>query len=97
MDALAQAVEAADGPWPVLAIALIGLYALFWKFGNQILVAVREGHAETKQISESIVTNHGSKNIGDAVDRLTEQVGVVTNILVGLDDRVSKLEDTRGS
>ena len=93
MDSLAQAVQAADGPWPVLAIALIGLYALFWKFGNQLLTLTKEVHSEAKNVSDSIVTNHGSKNIGDAIDRLTEQVGVVTTMIAGIDDRVGRLED----
>lgn len=84
-DALARAVEAADGPWPVIAIAVIGLYVLLWRFGGQLLAVARENnvvaheakdvavaaHDEAKQISESIITNHGSKNLGDAVDRLT--------------------------
>jgi hypothetical protein len=77
MDSLARAVEAADGPWPVLAIAVIGLYVLAWKFGKDFLSILKANHAETKHISESIVTNHGSKNLGDAVDRLTEQVGLL--------------------
>lgn len=92
-DTLARAVEAADGPWPVLAIALIGLYALFWKFGNQLLSLMQAQHEETKGIAESIVTNHGSKNIGDAVDRLTENVWVIKDYVEGLDDRLTKLEE----
>lgn len=81
MDSLARAVEAADGPWPVIAIGLIGVYVLVWRFGGQILATVREinttataAHTEARSISESILTNHGSKNLGDAVDRLYETV-----------------------
>ena len=86
MDSLAEAVQAADGPWPVLAIALIGVYALVWKYGRDLLLMARTAaeasteaaevakaaHQESMDISESIVTNHGSKHLGDAVDRLTE-------------------------
>ena len=93
MDSLAQAVQAADGPWPVLAIAIIGVYVLVWKFGSQILDLAKAAHQETKSISESIVTNHGSKNLGDAIDRLYEMQLVQTEILSGLDDRIVKLEE----
>lgn len=95
MDQLARAVEAADGPWPVIAIGLIGLYVLAWKFGGELLSLLRENiqltkaaHDETKQISESIVTNHGSKNLGDAIDKITEK-------LEGMDQRLQVLEENR--
>ncbi len=85
MDNLARAVEAADGPWPVLAIAIIGLYVLAWKFGKDIISALKANHAETKHISDSIVTNHGSKNIGDAIDRLTVAVENIQQRLSALE------------
>lgn len=86
MDPLARAVEAADGPWPVFAIAILGLYVLVWRFGGQLLNVARDNndlakgavttatkaHEQIKQVSDSIVTNHGSKNLGDAIDRLSE-------------------------
>lgn len=86
MGSLEKAVEAADGPWPVIAIAIIGLYLLMWKFGSQLLLVARENnglakgavttatkaHEQIKAVSEQIVTNHGSKHIGDSIDRLTE-------------------------
>jgi hypothetical protein len=69
----------------LLALVIIGFFALAWKFGKEIITALREIRTEqaavrvetaaTKEkvehVSTSIVTNHGSKNIGDAVDRLT--------------------------
>lgn len=86
MDPLARAVEAADGPWPVFAIAIIGLYVLIWRFGGQLLRVAQENnglargavttatkaHQQIREVSEQIVTNHGSKNLGDAIDRLSE-------------------------
>lgn len=88
MNDLTRAVEAADGVWPVLAIFIIGLYVLVWKFGGVLLAGVRKSGtdasdarivasdvlAETQQISENITTNHGSRNIGHAVDILTEML-----------------------
>jgi ubiquinone biosynthesis protein UbiJ len=90
MDALQKLVETvmagANGPWPVIALAVLGGYVILWKFGNQILGLLQQTHAEARNISESIVTNHGSKNLGDAVDRLTEQVGAIH-------ERLDKLEN----
>lgn len=96
MDSLVEAVKAADGPWPVLAIAIIGLYFLVYRFGGQLIALAHEGndtaaaaHLEVKQVAESIVTNHGSKNIGDAIDRLTVK-------LDDLGDRMEALEKKVG-
>ena len=79
MEELLKAAEAADSGWSVLAIAIIGLYLLAWKFGGELLRLTRDSnevaknaHAEVSQVREDIRTNHGSKNLGDAVDRLTE-------------------------
>lgn len=94
MDPLVEAVEAADGPWPVLAIAIIGLYVLVWRFGGKILLLAQEGnrtaaaaHQRVEYVAESIVTNHGSKNLGEAVDRLTEQVGLLHARMSTLEER----------
>lgn len=103
MESLAQAVEAADGVWPVLAIFIIGLYVLIWKFGGTLLVNIRkngnEGReasmvaqdvlAETQQIAKNIVTNHGSRNIGHAIDMITE-------LLTGLRTDLSLMEEATG-
>lgn len=81
MDALVEAIEAADGPWPVVAIAIIGLYLIIWRYGAKILDLLRENKSvaavaaeKANQIADSIQTNHGSESLGDAVDRLTEGV-----------------------
>lgn len=88
MDSLVEAVQAADGPWPVLAIAIIGLYVLVWRFGGRLITLLQAQHVETKNISDSIITNHGSKNIGDAVDRLTEQVGLLHARMSAIEEKV---------
>lgn len=85
MDAIADIIASVDTPLGLLALVIIGFFALAWKFGKEIITALREIRTEqaavraevdvTKQVAEhvktSIVTNHGSKNIGDAIDRLT--------------------------
>lgn len=86
MDSLADMVKAADNGWAVLAIIILGMYVLAWRFGGEILRLARENNAavkrtqvaaeetrtETQAISENIITNHGSKNLGDAIDRITD-------------------------
>lgn len=79
MEGLGDIVEAADSAWAITAIALLGIFALLWKYGGEILKLTRENaevakvNAEVTQgVAESIVTNHGSRNLGDAIDRLTE-------------------------
>lgn len=78
MDAIADIIASVDTPLGLLALVIIGFFALAWKFGKEILGTlkdIRVEQATTKEkvehVSTSIVTNHGSKNIGDAVDRLT--------------------------
>jgi hypothetical protein len=85
VDAIADIIGAVDTPLGLLALVIIGFFALAWKFGKEIISALREIRTEqaavraevdmTKSVAEhvktSIITNHGSKNIGDAIDRLT--------------------------
>lgn len=78
MDSVAEIIGSVDTPLGLLALVVIGFFALAWKFGKEIITALREIRVEqaaTKtqvaHVSESIITNHGSKNIGDAIDRLT--------------------------
>jgi hypothetical protein len=85
VDAVAGIIETVDTPLGLLALVIIGFFALAWKFGKEIITALREIRVEqtatktqlddTKtqidHVSNSIITNHGSKNIGDAIDRLT--------------------------
>lgn len=81
MNDLSRVIEATDSAWALSAIFLIGIYSLLWKFGGEMLSLARENNHVAKQaaaaaedVKTSIITNRGSKNIGDAVDRLTEQL-----------------------
>jgi hypothetical protein len=78
VEQIAGIISAVDTPLGLLALIIVGLYALAWKFGKDIIVTLREIRTEqattkrqVEHVSESIITNHGSKNIGDAIDRLT--------------------------
>lgn len=84
-DGLAEVVDAADSAYALFAIAMIGMFALAWRWGGKLLDKLAENTRVTKEskevaveakkiatgVAESIVTNHGSKNLGDAVDRIT--------------------------
>lgn len=78
MDDAAGLIDAVDSGYGLIALLIIGIFATIWKFGSEILATVRdsneiakESHSVTTGIEKSIITNHGSKNIGDAIDRLT--------------------------
>jgi hypothetical protein len=81
MEDLLKSAAQFNSGWGVAALLIILLFLLAWRFGNQLISLLQENarvsaavHAEAQNISQSIITNHGSKNIGDAVDRLTEAV-----------------------
>ena len=64
------------GYWQLLLLLLlVGALALAWKYGREMLSLMRETTKVTKNIKTDIITNRGSKNLGDAIDRLTENVG----------------------
>jgi hypothetical protein len=78
MEHVDDILGAASSPWGLVALLLLGFFALTWKYGHEILATMREvrsaardTHDVAKKVEQSIVTNHGSKNIGDAIDRLT--------------------------
>lgn len=71
MENVAEILQAVDSPWPFLALAMLGFFALAWRFGKEIISLLHETRETTKDVQKSIITNHGSSNIGDAVDRIT--------------------------
>ena len=72
---VAVIIEAVDSWRAVLILLILGFYLFFWKYGREMLSLMRETTKVTKNIKTDIITNHGSKNLGDAIDRLTENVG----------------------
>lgn len=85
LEHIAPILSELDSPWSVMGLFLIGFFALFWKFGRDLLQVVKETRDTASHVSESIVTNHGSKNLGDAIDRLTSMV--MDGALSGAEDR----------
>lgn len=89
-DNIIRIMEAADSGWPVVALFVVILGGLGWKYGAELLRITKQNQElamssqnvalankrETEHISDAIITNHGSKNIGDAIDRLTEWMAV---------------------
>lgn len=87
-DGLVRVVEAADSGWAVLAIFLLGLYVLAWRYGGEALTLLRSTHDTAEHVATSIVTNHGSKNLGDAVDRLTVSIEANRLEVRGVNDKL---------
>lgn len=121
MEWVADIIDSVDTPLGLLALVIIGFFALAWKFGKEIITALREIRTEqaavraevdvTKAVAEhvksSIVTNHGSKNIGDAIDRLTgwfmdseteraENTKLLQLVAKRLDDHIRESEKRTG-
>ncbi|WIC89583.1 membrane protein [Microbacterium phage GardenB] len=46
---------------------------------NKVQKEAQATNAKVAQVQKDIVTNHGSKNIGDAIDRLTTHVNVMSD------------------
>jgi hypothetical protein len=114
VDAIADIIGAVDTPLGLLALVIIGFFALAWKFGKELISLLKEIRVEqatTKEkvehVSTSIVTNHGSKTIGDAVDRLTgwfmdseteraENTQLLQLVATRLDKHIADCEALRG-
>ena len=73
-DDIATVIEAADTLKAIAVLLLLGSFALTWKYGREILQLARALHEKTEKINKGLETNHGSENMGQAVDRLYEMV-----------------------
>lgn len=74
LDGLSRLIESTDSLRGLLILFLVGLFALVWRFGNKILDLLKTNSADTAHVRQAIVTNHGSRNLGDAVDRITDRL-----------------------
>ena len=73
-DDIATVIEAADTFRAIVTLLLLGFFALAWKYGREILQLARGMHEKTSKIDSDLATNHGSENMGKAMDRLYEMV-----------------------
>jgi hypothetical protein len=46
---------------------------------NKVQKETKDTSARVAQVQNDIITNHGSKNLGDAIDRLTTHVNVMSD------------------
>lgn len=74
MDSVDDIVQSIDNLWALASFLLLGIFALLWKYGGELIKRTREVQRVTEDVQRSIITNHGSGNLGDAVDRLTERL-----------------------
>lgn len=80
MKDLVDAVRAADSVWPVLAILLLGLYVLLWRFGDKILWSLAQNHEEASGARQEVsdlqlaLTTESGDHLGQSLDKLTKIV-----------------------
>lgn len=71
---IARIIEAADTFQAIVILLLIGFFLLAWKYGREILQLARALHEKTEKIDKGLETNHGSENMGKAIDRQYEML-----------------------
>ncbi|QDF15753.1 membrane protein [Microbacterium phage Finny] len=47
-------------------------------YGGVLVARINKVKTKVEKVQSDIITNHGSKNIGDAIDRLTTKVGAIS-------------------
>ncbi|AUX83362.1 membrane protein [Microbacterium phage Eleri] len=47
-------------------------------YGGVLVARLNKVNNKVEKVQSDIITNHGSKNIGDAIDRLTTKVGAIS-------------------
>lgn len=73
-DDIATVIDAADTFQAIVVLLLLGSFALTWRYGREMLQLARALHEKTEKIDKGLETNHGSENVGKAMDRLYEMV-----------------------
>ncbi|QDK02417.1 membrane protein [Microbacterium phage Nucci] len=53
--------------------------AVITVYGGVMVAKINKVKANVEKVQSDIITNHGSKNIGDAIDRLTTRVMVISD------------------
>lgn len=62
---------------PLLVAAVTALGGIMVAKLNRVQKDSAEAVKKVDKVQQDIITNHGSKNIGDAIDRLTTKVQVI--------------------
>jgi cytochrome c556 len=89
-----EAIERILNALTPLLVALVAAYGgvLVAKV-NKVQRETKATHAKVEQVQNDIITNHGSKNIGDAIDRLWETLSDVKATQDTLVQDVQELKD----
>lgn len=80
-----EAIERILGALTPLLVAATTVY------GGVLVAKINKVNTKVDKVQKDIVTNHGSKNIGDAIDRLWEKLDNVSYNQQELIDNVKKL------
>jgi hypothetical protein len=97
VDGFAQLIEAVDDGWTVVAIFVLGLYGLLWRFGGQIMTLVSENSVVGKEIRAAHRKSSAEfqvelAKIQTSIDDLAESVKPMVDDVAALKSRVSDLE-----
>ena len=68
-----------SGLMPLMVAATTAYGAVLVARVNNLKNESAETHAKVSQVQADIVTNHSSKNLGDAIDQLTDKVQVISD------------------
>lgn len=68
-----EVIERISGVLTPVLVAVITVY------GGVLVAKLNKVRTNVAQVQNDIITNHGSKNIGDAIDRLTTKVNVISD------------------
>lgn len=71
---IARIIEAADTLQAIVILLLLGFFLLAWKYGREMLQLARALAEKTEKIDKGLETNHGSENMGKAIDRQYEML-----------------------
>lgn len=80
----------------ILGVLTPLLVAVITVYGGVLVAKLNKVNNRVEKVQSDIITNHGSKNIGDAIDRLTTKVHVISDNQdqMILDVRALKVHDT---
>uniref|UniRef100_A0AAU6R5Y3 Nucleoporin n=1 Tax=Micrococcus phage Olihed TaxID=3092209 RepID=A0AAU6R5Y3_9CAUD len=82
---MVEAIERILGALTPLLVAATTVY------GGVLVAKINKVNTKVDKVQKDIVTNHGSKNIGDAIDRLWEKLGTISDNQQDLIESVGRL------
>ena|SRR3982751_1043895 len=84
LEGFVSVIQSIDSGYSILALILIGVYALGWRWGGKVLDRIAEVRTISAQTNATVEANAAMaadlKALSDKVDALTETVEVLTKL-----------------